>query len=248
LSGDCQSSPARPRRLNLSIFFPCYNDAHTICALVEQACKVAATHTDDYEVIVVDDGSEDDSRALLQQLAARNGRLRLVLHERNLGYGAALRSGFRHATREWVFYTDGDGQYDVRELSALIARMEDGVDAVFAYKLLRHDPPYRLLISKVYQRAMRWLFGIRARDLSCDFRLIRRSALDKVALDLDSGAICVELVLQLERSGARIVECPVHHYARRYGESQFFRPRHLAATAIELLGFWRRQNRGNGRR
>ncbi|MGH8765836.1 MAG: glycosyltransferase family 2 protein, partial [Burkholderiales bacterium] len=175
-------------------------------------------------------------------------RVQLIFHERNKGYGAALRSGFRHATREWIFYTDGDGQYDVRELAELLDKAGEDVDAVFGYKISRHDPAYRIAIGITYRDLMRWLFGFHTRDLSCDFRLIRRSALQGIDLDLDSGAICVKLVLELERAGARIAECPVHHYERRYGRSQFFRPRHLAATAIELIKYWRARSGRHGRR
>ena len=224
----------------LSIFFPCYNDAPTIGALVAQAGAVAAARGLVYEIIVVDDGSRDDSPDLLRRLAEQQPRLRPVFHERNLGYGAALRSGFRHATREWVFYTDGDGQYDASELDALLSLAGDGVDAVLGYKISRSDPAYRVLIGGAYLRAMRLLFGLRVRDLSCDFRLLRRSLLTAGGLACDSGAICVELMLQLQRAGARTVDCPVHHYARPHGASEFFRPRHVAAMLVELAGLWRK--------
>ncbi len=222
----------------LSIFFPCYNDARSIGALVERADAVAAEFTTDYELIVVDDGSRDGSREVLEALAARFPRLRLVRHEQNRGYGAALHSGFRSATKDWVFYTDGDGQYDVGELRAMLALIGDGVDLVNGYRIMRSDPAYRIVIGRLYQWAMRCLFGHRLRDLSCDFRLIRRRALLAVELHCGSGAICIELVNRLERAGCRALDCPIRHYARPHGASEFFSPRHLWATAADIVGLW----------
>jgi glycosyltransferase involved in cell wall biosynthesis len=233
----------------LSIFFPCYNDAHSIGALVERADAVAAEFTADYELIVVDDGSRDGSREVLAALAARFPSLRLIRHERNLGYGAALHSGFHNATRDWVFYTDGDGQYDVGELRAMLDLIGDGVDLVNGYRVSRSDPAHRIVIGRLYQWAMRRVFGYRLRDLSCDFRLIRRRALAEIALHFNSGAVCIELVRKLELAGCRAVDCPVHHYKRVHGASEFFRPRHLWATATDIVGLWRelkRRARGSG--
>ena len=118
---------------SLTIFFPCYNDAGTIGTLVAAADTVASEYTDDYELLVVDDGSTDNSRQLLAQLRKKYTRLRLVLHEQNQGYGAALRSGFTQATKALVFYTDGDGQYDVFELRKLLPVMQEGIDVVNGY-------------------------------------------------------------------------------------------------------------------
>ena len=222
----------------LSLFFPCYNDARSIGALVERADTVAAGFTADYELIVVDDGSRDDSAQVLAALARRLPRLRLLSHARNLGYGAALRTGFRNATKDWVFYTDGDGQYDVAELPAMLRQIGEGVDLVNGYKISRSDPLHRILIGHVYQWSMRRLFRYQVRDLSCDFRLIRRSALAALDLRRDSGAICVEMAAKLERSGCRTVNAPVHHLRRPYGASEFFSLRHLWATATDLVGLW----------
>jgi len=122
---------------SLTIFFPCYNDAGTIGSLVAAADTVAAEFTTDYEIIVVDDGSRDSSRELLAGLQPRYPKLRVVAHDGNRGYGAALRSGFAHATKDLVFYTDGDGQYDVFELRKLLPIVQDGVDVVNGYKTAR---------------------------------------------------------------------------------------------------------------
>jgi glycosyltransferase involved in cell wall biosynthesis len=222
----------------LSVFFPCYNDAGTIGTLVAAADTVAREFTDDYEIIVVDDGSTDSSRDLLRGLQARYPRLRLVFHDANRGYGGALRSGFAAATKPLVFYTDGDGQYDVFELRRLLPIMQDGIDVVNGYKIARHDPLHRVVIGIAYLRLMRLLFNFHARDVDCDFRLLRRSVFDTIGLEHDSGVICLELVKKLERAGFRFAEYPVHHYHRTHGRSQFFRPGRLARVAANILRLW----------
>jgi glycosyltransferase involved in cell wall biosynthesis len=226
---------ARP---SLTIFFPCYNDAGTIGTLVAAADTVAAEFTADYEIIVVDDGSIDSSRELLRGLQAHFPRLRLVFHERNRGYGGALRSGFAHATKDLVFYTDGDGQYDVFELRKLLPIVQDGVDVVNGYKIARSDPAHRVLIGIVYLRLMRLLFNFHVRDVDCDFRVIRRAALQTIKLHHSTGVICLELVKKLELAGYRFVDFPVHHYHRMHGRSQFFRVGRLVRTGVNITRLW----------
>ncbi|MBI2951111.1 glycosyltransferase family 2 protein [bacterium] len=223
---------------SLSVFFPCYNDAGTIGSLVAQADAVAQEFTDDYEVIVVDDGSRDSSRELLVSLRERYPRLKLVFHEANRGYGGALQSGFRAASKDFVFYTDGDGQYDVFELRRFLPIMQEGVDVVNGYKIARSDPLHRIVIGTTYMRLMRLLFNFHVRDVDCDFRLIRREAVQSIHLEHTSGVICLELVKKLELAGYRFVEFPVHHYHRTYGRSQFFNFRRLFVTGMNILRLW----------
>lgn len=223
---------------SLSIFFPCYNDAGTIASMVSGADEVARDLTDDYEIIVVDDHSDDSSREILRGLARHYERLRLVFHDRNAGYGVALRSGFSAATKEYVFYTDGDAQYDIFELRKLFPVLQEGVDVVNGYKITRSDPWYRVVIGSVYCELMRLLFRFGVRDVDCDFRLIRRSALESIRLRHRSGVICLELVKKLELAGFRFVDFPVHHYHRTHGPSQFFNVRRLVRTGIDILRLW----------
>jgi len=223
---------------SLSVFFPAYNDAPSLPALLAKTFATLEAHAEDYEVIVVNDGSRDETAQALESLAARYAGLRVVTHLANRGYGAALRSGFAAAHKEFVFYTDGDGQYDPGELPLLLERMGPETGFVNGYKIERSDPLHRVWIGAVYNFCARLLFRIRVRDVDCDFRLIRRALLDRIALTSTSGTICVELVRKLEQTGCEIEEAPVHHFARQHGQSQFFRLGPLLATFGQLLRLW----------
>ena len=225
---------------SLSVFFPAYNDAPSLPGLVRKTFDTLREHVADYEVIVVNDGSRDQTAAVLLELSRELPLLRVVTHPENRGYGGALRSGFAAATKECVFYTDGDGQYDVGELPRLLERMLPTTGLVNGFKLERQDPAHRIWIGNVYNFCARLLFRIRIRDIDCDYRLIRRALLDSIHLTSTSGTICVELVRKLELSGCEVAEVGVHHYPRLHGESQFFRLRSLATTFYQLLKLWLR--------
>jgi glycosyltransferase involved in cell wall biosynthesis len=232
---------AAAKKPSISVFFPAFNDAPSLPGLVEKAFAVLAVNADDYEVIVVNDGSRDNTAEVLAGLVNRFApRLRVVTHERNRGCGGALRSGFAAATKDLIFYTDGDGQYDVGELPKLIALMADGVGLVNGYKLERQDPAHRVWIGNVYNRFARLIFRIRIRDIDCDFRLVHRALVDKIDLTSTSGTVCVELVRKLELASPRVVEVGVHHYPRLHGRSQFFRVRSLLVTFYQLLRLYLR--------
>ena len=226
------------RRPSLSIFFPAYNDAGTIASLAIAAHMTARQVTEDYEVIVVDDGSPDHTGALLDELALHFPWLRVVHHDANRGYGGALRTGFSTASKELVFYTDGDAQYDPRELTALYEALTPDVDFVNGYKIGRSDPLHRIVIGRLYHWLVRSAFGLRLRDVDCDFRLMRREVFDKVVLTRSSGVICVELMKKVQDHGFRIAQVPVHHYHRSYGKSQFFNFPRVARTLLDLTKLW----------
>ena len=225
-------------RPSISVFFPCYNDATTIGELVLRVDETLRSLTDDHEIIVVNDGSRDNSGDVLRALTARVERLRVITHETNRGYGAALRSGFTHATKELVFYTDGDGQYDVTELPILLMLLTDDTHFVNGMKMTRRDPPYRIFLGNLHRFVTRWMFWLPVTDVDCDFRLIRRTILDRLVLKSSSGSICVELVKQAQRAGAQFREVSVHHYARRSGESEFFTPMRIVRTYFDLAVMW----------
>jgi glycosyltransferase involved in cell wall biosynthesis len=222
----------------ISAFFPAYNDSGTIASMVVVADMTLRTLTDDYEIIVVNDGSPDHCGEILAELQTRYPRLRVVTHAQNRGYGGALRSGFAHATKELVFYTDGDAQYDPRELSVLYAAFGEHVDMVNGYKIHRNDPLNRKIIGKLYHLVVARGFSLHLRDVDCDFRLIRRHVFDVVQLESNSGVICVELMKKIQDAGFRIAEVPVHHYHRAFGISQFFNVRRVFRTGVDLVRLW----------
>jgi glycosyltransferase involved in cell wall biosynthesis len=226
---------------SLSVFFPAYNDAPSLPGLLAKTFAALEAHVADYEVIVVNDGSYDNTAQVLEELRTKYAPfLRVVTHEQNRGYGGALRSGFASAKKDFVFYTDGDGQYDPAELPRLLELMTPETGLVNGFKLERHDPAHRIWIGSTYNFCARLLFGIGIRDIDCDFRLIRRRLLEKVQLTSTSGTICVELVRKLELTRCRVAEVGVHHYPRLHGKSQFFRLRSLATTLVELVRLWLR--------
>jgi len=226
------------RAPGLSVFFPAYNDSGTIASLVIAARQTAASLTSDFEVIVVNDGSADATAQIVDELARTYPEVRVVHHPRNRGYGAALRSGFAAATRELVFYTDGDAQYDPSEMATLWNALGSDVDLVNGYKISRSDPLHRILIGRIYHHTVKLLFGLRVRDVDCDFRLLRRSIFDRVSLETSSGVICLEMMKKIQDSGFTVAEVPVHHYHRAYGKSQFFNFRRLFKTAIDVGALW----------
>jgi glycosyltransferase involved in cell wall biosynthesis len=222
----------------LSVFFPAYNDSGTIASLVITALHTARRLTPDCEVIIVNDGSADATADIADELARTYPEVRVVHHSRNRGYGGALRSGFEAATRDLVFYTDGDAQYDPAEMALLWERMDDRVDLVNGYKISRSDPLHRIVIGRIYHHTVKLLFGLRVRDVDCDFRLLRRSIFDTVALEKNSGVICLEMMKKIQDAGFAIAEVPVHHYHRAYGKSQFFNFRRLFKTAVDVGRLW----------
>ena len=225
-------------RPSISAFFPCYNDAPTIAGLVRDADYQLRQLADDYEVIVVNDGSSDNSADVLRALQAELPGLKVITHPINRGYGGALRSGFAAATKELVFYTDGDAQYDVKELRVLLMLMTEDTHFVNGIKMARGDAAYRVHAGNVHKFLMRWSFWLPVIDVDCDFRLVRRSVLERITLRSNSGSICVELVKDAQRAGAQFREVSVHHYPRQFGESQFFRPGRILRTYIDLAQMW----------
>ncbi|HXY92778.1 MAG TPA: glycosyltransferase family 2 protein [Acidimicrobiia bacterium] len=233
------STPLNPAVEGISAFFPCYNDEATISAMVRLAVSTfERVGVCDAEVIVVDDGSFDSSPEVLKQLAEDEPLLRVVTHPENRGYGGALLSGFANSNKQWVFYTDGDGQFDPAELETLVRHASDDVDVVQGYKLRRADSVLRRVIGRVYHGFVARLFGLKIRDTDCDFRLIRRSTLDEIELVHTTGVICVELVRKLQDIDARFSEVGVHHYRRVYGTSEFFRAPAIARTLFALAALW----------
>lgn len=231
------TSAAKPP-VGLTIFFPAYNDSGTIASLVIAAHRTAQRLTTDFEILIINDGSADDTAAIADELARTYPEVRAIHHAANRGYGGALRSGFGAASKELVFYTDGDGQYDPTELAALWPHLTDDIDLVNGYKISRSDPWHRIVIGRLYHHTVKLLFGLRVRDVDCDFRLMRRSIFETVDLRHDSGVICLEMMKKVHDGGFAIAEVPVHHFHRAFGRSQFFNVRRLVRTIADVGKLW----------
>jgi glycosyltransferase involved in cell wall biosynthesis len=223
---------------SISAFFPAYNDAGSIGKVIHAVAALLPQLADDYEIVVVNDGSEDGTGGLLNLLAHDYPFLKVIHHGVNRGYGAALITGFSNCSKDLIFYTDGDGQYDVDELRLLLNAYGNGVDVVNGYKINRSDARHRIILGSVYQRLMRFLFRLKVRDVDCDFRLFRRSLLRRIQLTCDSGMICVEMMKKFQDMRCRIIEVAVHHYRRSHGSSQFFTFRHLSRVFVQLFTAW----------
>lgn len=223
---------------SLTIFFPAYNDGGTIASMVVGAVRAARRLTSDFEVVVVNDCSSDHTPEILEELARVYPEVRVIHHPANRGYGGALRTAFAAASKDLVFYTDGDAQYDPAEIAALWKQLGPDVDLVNGYKISRSDPYHRVIIGRLYHQMVKLLFGLTVRDVDCDFRLMRRAIFERVHLDKSSGVICLEMMKKIEDAGFRIAEVPVHHYHRAYGKSQFFNFRRIGRTAIDVMKLW----------
>jgi len=226
--------------ISLSIFFPVYNDWGTIGSMVAEAIFTAEKVSDDYEIILVDDGSEEKTQDVLDFLERQFPGVRVVHHEKNRGYGGALRTGFKEAKKEFIFYTDGDAQYDVREMVKLTAAVREDIDVVNGFKIKRSDPFYRVVLGKIYQYSARFLFSLPIKDVDCDFRLMRRSVFDSITLESNSGTICVEMIRKISQQGFRFTEVPVSHYFRASGKSEFFNFTRLFRVARDFSALWLR--------
>ena len=204
---------------SLTVFFPAYNEEDIIEKTVSGAVAACAPLADDLEVIVVDDGSADRTAAIVENLSAADPRVRLVRHERNRGYGAALRTGFASARKELVFFSDADGQFDLRELPGSLSMLAQA-PVVAGYRIKRNDPPHRLFIARTYKLIIRLVFGLRIRDIDCAFKLFRRDVFDGLILESNGAFISSELLIKLSRRGVPIAERGVNHYPRTTGYSK----------------------------
>jgi len=232
------SNPEIKKKYTISAFFPVYNDWGTVSSMVFLVNGVLERVARDYEIILVDDGSRELTKRVLEELSKKVDKLRVITRSRNGGYGAALKTGFQNAKYELIFYTDGDAQYNPEELELLVEKFSDDVDVVNGYKISRSDPIYRKIIGRLYHYIARMMFGFKIRDVDCDFRLMRRSIFDGLVLEYDSGVICVEMISKLTKRGCRFAEVPVHHYFRVSGKSEFFNFSRVFKVGKNIIKLW----------
>ena len=236
--------------MKISFFFPAYRDEATVEPLANLLDEVLGKHCDEHEIIVVDDASPDRVGEIADRLAAENPRIRVVHHARNGGYGQAVLSGLRAARLPWIGFTDGDMQYDVRELPRFIDRARGGYDVVVGRKTNRAEGWTRSVTSYAYNAAVRACFGLGLHDTDCAFKLMSRSVIDdfEPSMHYHEAFVLVEALYKAKRRGARFAEVPVSHHARVAGESLHFNwrtTRRLAwntargAVVGRLLGQWK---------
>jgi glycosyltransferase involved in cell wall biosynthesis len=202
--------------VSISVFFPCYNEQDNITRVVEQALTVLEKLKADFEVIIVNDGSSDSTGQIADELAGQKDRVKVVHHRTNLGYGAALQSGFKAATKELVFYTDGDGQFDINEMPPLLRLMEQ-YDIVSCYRLNRQDNLIRKINGWCWTKLVCLLFGMKIRDIDCAFKLYKREIFDNIKLVSTGALIDAEILARAVRKGYRITQKGIHHYPRTAG-------------------------------
>jgi glycosyltransferase involved in cell wall biosynthesis len=207
--------PVQP--LSLTIFFPCHNEEENVERVTRQAVEVGRSITDDLEVIIVDDGSSDRTGEIADELAAAIPEVRAVHNRPNRGYGGALQRGFAEASKNWIFYTDGDGQFDMNELPALIPLLEE-YDIVSCYRIDRKDPVMRKLNAFAWTMLVNALFRINLRDIDCAFKIYPKPFIDETELLSTGALIDTEMLAKARNRGLAIGQRGVHHYPRTAGE------------------------------
>ncbi len=220
--------------VSISVFFPCYNEQENVGRTTEKAIAVLEKLDADFEVIIIDDGSTDDTGQIADEIAGRDNRVRVVHHERNLGYGAALQSGFKAAIKELVFYTDGDGQFDISEMPPLLELMEQH-DIVTCYRLNRRDSVIRKINGWCWTKLVCLLFGLKIRDIDCAFKLYKREIFDNIKLSSTGALIDTEILARAARKGYRMTQEGVHHYPRTVGAQSGANIRVILRAFKELL-------------
>ncbi|MHC4655583.1 MAG: glycosyltransferase family 2 protein [Planctomycetota bacterium] len=202
--------------VSISVFFPCYNEQENVERTVQNALTILENLKADFEVIIVDDGSSDDTAQIADEITAANTRVKAVHHHTNLGYGAALKSGFKAATKELVFYTDGDGQFDINEMPPLLPMMAQ-FDIVSCFRLNRQDSLLRKLNGWAWTKLVCLLFGMKIRDIDCAFKLYKTKIFDNIELSSSGALIDAEILARAVRKGYSITQKGVHHYPRTAG-------------------------------
>jgi len=224
-------------KMKISAFFPAHNEEANVEELTRKMLRVLSEICDDYEVIIVNDGSTDRTKEIAENLAREDRHIRVLSHETNKGYGAALRTGFYNSRFEWIFFTDGDGQFDVNEIKELV-KYTDMADLITGYRIKRQDPFIRKLNAFAWGTLVKLLFGFRVKDVDCAFKLVRKEIIDKAKLESDGALISTELLAKATRMGYKIMETGVHHYPRKAGTQTGAKIKVIVKAFVELFKFY----------
>jgi glycosyltransferase involved in cell wall biosynthesis len=227
------------RRDGLSVFFPVYNDAATVARVTDKALRVCAEIADSYEVIIVDDGSPDASGHIADRLSEQHEAVRVIHHARNRGYGAAVRSGLDACRHEWICFTDGDDEYDLRDLKKLW-RLRHHYDLIITFRYVRRYSGLRILVSRVYNVVLRHMFFTRYRDVSTGLRLVRKSLVDELTLEATSPFIGAEIAIKSMLKGYRVGELGIQTFPREFGRGSATSPTNICRTVVDMIRCYRR--------
>lgn len=222
---------------SLSVIFPAFNEQDNIRHTVESARNVLPRVAGVWEIIIVNDGSTDGTRAVCDDLAAHHPEVRAIHHPRNLGYGAALKSGVLDARCGLIFFSDSDGQFDMEEISDLL-RWTDQYDIVAGYRAVRRDPFYRTINAWGWNVLVRLLLGLRIRDIDCAFKVFRRSVFERIQIRSVGAMVNTEILAQAFRLGMTVKEVKVSHFSRRHGRQTGARFRVVIKAFRELFRLW----------
>jgi len=220
---------------SLSVFFPAYNEEKNIEQTVVTAVPVVSTLTDVLEIIIVNDGSTDGTEDVAKKLVKKYPFVRVVSHYPNRGYGGALKRGFEESTNEWVFFSDADGQFDVRELHTFLPYTKY-FDLIIGYRVNRIEGAARILNATLYRLFIFILFGLWVRDIDCAFKLIHKRVFNEIGPLWSNGAFTsAELLIKAKKKGFKIKEIGVHHYPRRHGKPTGANPKVIIRMFLEVF-------------
>jgi len=220
--------------VSLSVFFPCYNEEGNVEQLVNEALQALNGLVQQYEIIIINDGSSDNTGSIANTLQQKHDTVRVIHHDTNKGYGAALISGFRNSIYDWIFFTDGDNQFHMSEIELLLKEIGDA-DGVLGFRKNRKDPWHRIWYSRSWNMLVRIMFGLRVNDLNCAFKIIKKQFLDKIVLNSSGAMITAELLIRLKIAGARFKEVGVTHRPRVFGTQTGGNPKVILRAFRELL-------------
>ena len=224
---------------SLSIFFPFYNEEANIAAQAKDALKIAPNFAQKWEIILVNDGSADKTGQIAQELAQKYPGVRAVSHPQNRGYGAAVKTGLKKSRYDWIFFSDGDRQFNLKELEKLVEK-SDQADLVIGYRQKRADSFIRLANAKLFNFLIRILFGLKAKDIDCAFKLIKKEVVENIwPLKSDGALVSSELLIKAKKKGYKIIEVPVSHRPRQAGKQTGANPRVIFKAFYDIAALWR---------